>query len=269
MTLDTFLIFKHHEWKEVLTFQGSTTQSVSHYWPPWTGWNTQWSSTLVRIMPPHTPNTTHTHIHTHTHTLTHTHTHTVVVSSDSCMGQRTYMPFEIKNTWQLKNGSIFSGIFCMRMLKSLSKSFGVWDVEGGSETLVYNDSWIIFTSSPLTGSMEIQLNGPFQENILKGESPGFSNLWHRESCGWMVKKKCLEWPPGPGLKQLGEGWCHLLRWEKLREDGLWSITFFLLKEKVAVLECSVSCGEETTVWYIIPIFRVFVPQPLNPLLALP
>lgn len=38
----------------------------------------------------------------------------------------------------------------------------------------------------------VKINGPFQENILKGESPGFSNLWHRESCGWMVKKKCLE-----------------------------------------------------------------------------
>lgn len=66
----------------------------------------------------------------------------------------------------------------------------------------------------------------------------------------MVGKKCLEWLPGPGFEQPGERWCHLLRWEKLREHRPCPIILFLLKRKAAVLECSVSCKEKTKLWSV-------------------
>lgn len=102
----------------------------------------------------------------------------------------------------------------MRMLKSLSKSFGVWDVEGGSETLVYNDSWIIFTSSPLTGSMEIQLNGPFQENnqplgqlpLLRGQGVVFKAHFKAGPVERWVKGQSL--PHESLWASLGSGCCR-------------------------------------------------------------
>lgn len=57
--------------------------------------------------------------------------HTLVLNSDSWVGQRTYIPFEIKIFENLKMDLIFPGIFCTGLLKNCSTSFS-----GGTVTLL-------------------------------------------------------------------------------------------------------------------------------------
>lgn len=156
--------------------------------------------------------------------------------------------------------SVFSQI------SSFEEGQKIW-TEKWVRRFLESSRWVMVPWFQVVATMR-KINGPFQGNILKGESPGFSNLWHEESCGRMVKK-CPEWSPGPGLKHPGEGWCRLLRWAKLGEDGLCSIMFFLLKEKVAVLESSISRREETKVSICAPTIEPTVGTSLTDLLSLP
>lgn len=108
-TVDAFFIFKHPAWREMLTFQRNGTQSAFQCWSPGRRRSTQWSSILLTTMPPHT------------HWF----------STDSWVGQRTYIPFEIKIFENLKMDLIFPGIFCTGLLKNCSTSFS-----GGTVTLL-------------------------------------------------------------------------------------------------------------------------------------
>lgn len=58
-----------------------------------------------------------------------------------------------------------------RRFEQRDKSGGSWN--GPHEILV---AWISVVAAMM------KINGPFQVNIPKRESPGFSNLWHGERC---------------------------------------------------------------------------------------
>ena len=129
INLDSFLTFKHPEWREVLPLQRNSTQSTSQYWSSWRGWNARWSSAPVRATPPHPPNTTHAH----------THIYTAVLSSDSWVGQRTYISFEIKIFEDLRIDLVFLESSVLRRLRVAVKI-----LVRGRVKLAYDDSRIVF-----------------------------------------------------------------------------------------------------------------------------